>query len=44
MADYFDLFYGIYRYNTNSVDTIQKMKISLDGVIENLKEIEWSDK
>ena len=44
MADSFDLFYGLYKYNTNSVDTIHKMKIALDGVIENLKEMEQSDK
>ena len=44
MADSFDVFYGIYKYNTNYVDTIQKMKIDIDGVIENLKEMERSDK
>ena len=44
MTDSFDLFYGIYKYNTNYVDTIQKMKIALDCVIENLKEMKQSDK
>ena len=44
MADSLDLFFGIYKYNTNYVDTIQKIKVCLDGVIENSKEIEWSDK
>ena len=39
MADSFDLFYGIYKYNTNYVDTIQKTKIAPDGVIGNMKEI-----
>ena len=29
MADSFDLFNGIYNYNTKSFDTIQKMKILL---------------
>ena len=44
MANSFDLFHGIYKYNKNSVNTIQKMNIALDGVIENLKEMECSDK
>ena len=39
MGNSFYLFYGIYKYNINSVDTIQKMKIALDGVLENLKEM-----
>ena len=39
MADSFDLFYVIYKYNTKSFDAIQKMKIAIDGVIEHLKEM-----
>ena len=44
MADSFDLFYGIYKYNTNYVDTIHKIKIDLDGAIENSKDMERRDK
>ena len=33
MDEPFDLFNGTYKYNTNYVDTIQKMKIALDDVI-----------
>ena len=35
----FDLFYGIYKYNTKSIDTIQKMKIALDVVTKKLKQM-----
>ena len=44
MTDSFDLFYGLYKYNQNSVDTIKKLQVALDGVVKNLKEMEESDK
>jgi len=43
MTDSFDLFYGLYKYNQNSVDTIKKLQVALDGVVKNLKEMEESD-
>mmetsp|Transcript_4461 Transcript_4461/g.5160 ORF Transcript_4461/g.5160 Transcript_4461/m.5160 type:complete len:433 (-) Transcript_4461:422-1720(-) len=42
-ADSFDLFYGLYKYNQNSVDTIVKLKASMDGVVTMLKEMEEKD-
>lgn len=42
-ADSFDLFYGLYKYNQNSADTIIKLKASMDGVVTMLKEMEEKD-
>lgn len=43
-ADSFDLFYGLYKYNKNSLDTILKLKASMDDVVLKLKEMELNDK
>jgi prephenate dehydrogenase len=42
-ADSFDLFYGLYKYNQNSLDTIIKLKSSMDDVVRKLKEMENVD-
>lgn len=39
-ADSFDLFYGLYKYNQNSMDTIIHLQNSMDDVVEKLKEWE----
>jgi len=39
-ADSFDLFYGLYKYNRNSMDTIMKLRESLDDVEQELKKRE----
>lgn len=43
-ADSFDLFYGLYKYNQNSMDTIVKLRDSMDDVVEQLKKMESNDK
>jgi arogenate dehydrogenase (NADP+), plant len=43
-ADSFDLFYGLYKYNQNSMDTIIKLRDSMDDVVKKLKEMERNDK
>lgn len=43
-ADSFDLFYGLYKYNKNSVFTIMKLKSAMDGVVQTLKLMEEKDK
>ena len=43
-ADSFDLFYGLYKYNQNSMDTIIKLKDSMNGVVKMLKQMEEEDK
>jgi prephenate dehydrogenase len=43
-ADSFDLFYGLYKYNQNSMDTIIKLRDSMDDVVQKLKEMERNDK
>jgi arogenate dehydrogenase (NADP+), plant len=35
-ADSFDLFYGLYKFNTNSRDTITQLKSALDEVVNDL--------
>ncbi|EED94055.1 arogenate dehydrogenase, partial [Thalassiosira pseudonana CCMP1335] len=35
-ADSFDLFYGLYKYNRNSGDTIDKLRESMDDVVRRL--------
>lgn len=42
-ADSFDLFYGLYKYNQNSMDTILKLRNSMDDVVKQLKEMEEED-
>jgi len=39
-ADSFDLFYGLFKYNRNSMDTIIKLKESMDDVVTELKKME----
>eukprot|EP00560_Eucampia_antarctica_P007713 CAMPEP_0197827044 /NCGR_PEP_ID=MMETSP1437-20131217/3918_1 /TAXON_ID=49252 ORGANISM="Eucampia antarctica, Strain CCMP1452" /NCGR_SAMPLE_ID=MMETSP1437 /ASSEMBLY_ACC=CAM_ASM_001096 /LENGTH=472 /DNA_ID=CAMNT_0043427753 /DNA_START=246 /DNA_END=1664 /DNA_ORIENTATION=+ len=43
-ADSFDLFYGLYKYNQNSMNIILKLRDSMDGVVQKLKEMEQDDK
>mmetsp|Transcript_29915 Transcript_29915/g.30244 ORF Transcript_29915/g.30244 Transcript_29915/m.30244 type:complete len:99 (+) Transcript_29915:1-297(+) len=42
-ADSFDLFYGLYKYNQNSMDTILKLRGALDNVVDHLKQEEEKD-
>ena len=42
-SDSFDLFYGLYKYNANSMDTILKMKRAMEDVEEGLKIMERED-
>jgi len=42
-ADSFDLFYGLYKYNNNSVDTIVNLKNAMEEVVIKLKELEDED-
>lgn len=42
-ADSFDLFYGLYKYNQNSMATIQQLKSAMDDVVDNLKLLEKED-
>ena len=43
-ADSMDLFYGLYKYNTNSMTTIQQLQAAMDNVVDNLHELEQQDK
>jgi len=43
-ADSFDLFYGLYKYNQNSLDTITKLRDSMDDVVKQLSMMELDDK
>ena len=36
-ADSFDLFYGLYKYNQNSMDTIVNLRSAMDEVVEKLR-------
>jgi arogenate dehydrogenase (NADP+), plant len=36
-ADSFDLFYGLYKFNDNSSETIKKLQSAMDDVVKNLK-------
>mmetsp|Transcript_30439 Transcript_30439/g.61720 ORF Transcript_30439/g.61720 Transcript_30439/m.61720 type:complete len:461 (+) Transcript_30439:75-1457(+) len=40
MADSFDLFYGLYKYNKNSVETIRQLQSALSDVVVHLEEME----
>ncbi len=42
-ADSFDLFYGLYKYNRNSMDTIMNLQRSIDHVVGRIKEMEEQD-
>jgi arogenate dehydrogenase (NADP+), plant len=39
-ADSFDLFYGLYKYNQNSLDTIRQLQSAMDDVVDRLQERE----
>lgn len=39
-ADSFDLFYGLYKYNQNSMNTILKLREAMDNVVDELKKME----
>ena len=39
-ADSFDLFYGLYKYNKNSLGTIHNLQDSLQNVVNRLQEME----
>lgn len=43
-ADSFDLFYGLYKYNHHSMDTIVRLRESMDDVVERLKTLEKNDR
>ena len=40
MADSFDLFYGLYKYNKNSAETIRQLQSALSDVVVQLEEME----
>jgi len=42
-ADSFDLFYGLYKYNQNSQDTIKDLQNAMEEVVSNLKSLEKED-
>lgn len=39
-ADSFDLFYGLYKFNQNAMDTIVKLRSAMDNVVEHLEEMD----
>jgi arogenate dehydrogenase (NADP+), plant len=39
-ADSFDLFYGLYKFNQNAMDTILKLRSAMDNVVEHLQEMD----
>lgn len=39
-ADSFDLFYGLYKYNQNSMDTILNLRSAMDEVVDKLRMME----
>lgn len=39
-ADSFDLFYGLYKFNQNSMDTIVKLRSAMDNVVDHLQEMD----
>jgi prephenate dehydrogenase len=39
-ADSFDLFYGLYKYNQNSLETIRQLQSAMDDVVDRLKDKE----
>jgi hypothetical protein len=36
-ADSFDLIYGLYKHNQNSMITILQLKVAMDDLVDNLK-------
>ena len=38
--DSFELFYGLYKFNNNSLDTILQLRSALDDVVDKLKIME----
>jgi hypothetical protein len=42
-ADSFDLFYGLYKYNPNSMNTVNNLKAAMDDVVVNLKKVEEAE-
>jgi arogenate dehydrogenase (NADP+), plant len=43
-ADSFDLFYGLYKYNQNSLETIKQLQAAMDDVVQNLQTKENEEK
>jgi prephenate dehydrogenase len=43
-ADSFELFYGIYKYNQNSLDTIVNLRSAMDEVVARLQEMEKTER
>lgn len=43
-ADSFDLFYGLYKYNRHSADTITRLEEAMDRLVKNLKRKESEEK
>lgn len=43
-ADSFDLFYGLYKYNQNSLETIKQLQAAMDDVVQNLQAKEEEEK
>jgi arogenate dehydrogenase (NADP+), plant len=39
-ADSFDLFYGLYKFNQNSLDTIRELRSAMDDVVDKLHTME----
>jgi prephenate dehydrogenase len=39
-ADSFDLFYGLYKYNQNSLETIRQLQSAMDDVVDRLRDKE----
>ena len=42
-ADSFDLFYGLYKYNQNSYETIKKLQAAMEDVVQNLQIMEQQE-
>jgi arogenate dehydrogenase (NADP+) len=42
-ADSFDLFYGLYKYNQNAMDTITNLQAAMEDVVKNLRKMEKKD-
>jgi arogenate dehydrogenase (NADP+), plant len=42
-ADSFDLFYGLYKFNQNSMDTISKLRVAMDDVVGKLQAMEQQE-
>ena len=42
-ADSFDLFYGLYKYNQNSMETIRQLQSAMEDVVQNLRQVEQNE-